>query len=135
MKINAKITILASMDGVTIEVYDADASVEFLTMELTTDQFCAALGRLAMTSCQSAEVRCLERLGKRHECQLFEFALPEGLDYKDRKQEAEKAMRAACPEGWVPEYYFCSQDSFFTRAGKPWARAIIRRWVDIAAKE
>lgn len=135
MKINAKITLLASLDGVTIEIHDADARVEFLTLELTTDQFCAALGRMAMTSCQSAEVQHLERLGRKHECKLFEFALPENHDYKDRKQAAEKAMKAACPEGWVPEFYFGSHDSFFIRSGKPWARAIIRRWVDIAAKE
>jgi len=129
VNIQAKLTLLVSGDHVTIEVHDETAAVKFLTLELTAEQFCAALGRLARVPCQSAKVTELDLVGKRHECKTFEFPLPDGAGWRD-KEAATAEVRRVCPEGWGPDIYFNSQNSFFDRDGKRWAQTIIRRWVE-----
>ena len=134
MNIQAKLTLLVSGDAVTIEVHDAAAAVRFLTLELTPEQFCAVLGRLAMVPCQSAKVTGLDLVGKSHECKNFEFPLPAGVKWRD-KEAATTEVQRVCPDGWEPDLYFSSQDSFFDREGQRWARTMIRRWVERDAGE
>jgi hypothetical protein len=130
MKLNdASITILVSENNTTIEIYDECAGVQFCEIELTSKQFCQALGRLAHTHCE-IEVRGLEKLGKKMEHKSIEFECGEnGRWNKNEEQTLNKLAKAACPEGWEPDYYFGSQGSFFTKDGKNFARCIIRRWV------
>jgi hypothetical protein len=127
MKLNdASITILVSENNTTIKIYDEDADVQFCEIELTSKQFCQALGRLAHTHCE-IEVRGLEKLGKKMEHKNFEFEIS-NKDYGD-KVVACQIVKKLCPDGWTPDYYFGSRGSFYGNNDKSYARCIIRRWV------
>ena len=131
MKINAKVTILCSKDGVTIEVDDDDANTSFLKLTLSPEQWCAALGRLAFVSCEECEVVALNHVGLVHESRDWDFPLSEDIKgyNKDRKSIAQHEADMKCPIGWTPDKYYGSQNSFFQKDGKWWARTRIRRWV------
>lgn len=126
---DARITFLVSEAGATIEFYDADACVAFAKATITPDQLCQAMSRLMHTSCK-IEVRDLDKIGKTMESKEFVFEMPSDAMYKSEQREiAAKLAKKACPEGWIPDTYFNSQNSFFTNASKHMARCIIRRWV------
>lgn len=129
MKINGDITILADKDGARIEIRDRDASVLFVEINLSSQQFCQALGRLAHVKC-NLNVSGLNKVGKKHENKTFEFELPKNMELwgTDKKIIADYA-ETITPEGWKNDRYFNSRDSFFTKDGKDWARCTIRRWV------
>ena len=131
MKINnGSITILCGghTDGVVIEIRDNDAATIFCKIELDAKQFVAALGRLSNVEAKSMEVFNLDRVGKKHEHKKLEFEIPES-GYDGRKEIAIKTAKEKCPEGWIPDLYFGSQDSFFMKDGKEYARCIIRRYI------
>ena len=126
MKINnAKITILVGEEGTTITLLDGDSNTSFAEVTLTPVQLSQALSRLAHTKCE-IEVHNLERVGRTMEHQEFEFELPPN---NNRREAAKKIVLALCPKGWTPSTYFGSQNSFFYRDDKTFARTTIRRWV------
>lgn len=129
MKLNGKITILFNEEGLKIEVMDTASRIEFLEIQLTQEQTCEALARIANTPCE-LEVRGLENVGKKREHKPFEFALPEDTIYHNKKEKATATANLLCPDGWVAATYFNSQDSFFDRGGKPWARTNIFRFIE-----
>jgi len=137
MKINGKITLLCEGDNVKLELHDDDSSITFVRVELTAKQFTQALGRLAHTPCKSMEVRGLERVGTKMENQTFIFEVPESVPWKheERVKILKPILDKVCPEGWIPDMGFNSQNSFFTNEGKNYARTTIRRWVKIPEKE
>jgi hypothetical protein len=52
-------------------------------------------------------------------------------DYKERNEVAVKAAAeyvAKNRPGWIARTYFGSQNSFFTKNGKQYARCTIERW-------
>jgi hypothetical protein len=138
MKINGNITLLVSKERITLEIQDSDANTTFVKIEMTSEQFCAALGRQGYVKCESTKVQGLERVGKIHENKSFEFEIPDDLRYSDEKKRGgldvicEKAMKAAglLKEGWISENYYRSQNSFFDNNGKYYARTTIRRYVN-----
>lgn len=121
---------------VEINLYDADSSAgtPFAQVHLSTEQFVrAALGRLGYSDVQEMEVHQLERVGKIHEHKIFAFPLNRlqfDRSTKDRKRYAKERLLAVCPEGWVGDAHFSSQNSFFIKDKETWARTRIRRWVD-----
>jgi hypothetical protein len=133
MKINGKITILSSEDGVSIEVYDWDSTNTFCRIFLTPAQFCQAMSRLAHTECKT-EVFDLDIVGKKMEHK--ENIIDLGFEYEkvkwgeERIKYAKKTAKEQCPVGWISDGSFRSQGSFFEKDGKYFARDIIRRWVD-----
>ena len=129
MKINAAITLLFSEDGFRLELHDRDAGEQFVRIHLNNKQTCQVLSRLACTECESAEVFNLECVGKKLEHKPFEFRMPDNISYKDRKEIAIAEAQKQCPEGWVPDTYFGSKDSFVIRNKEQWAKTTIRRWV------
>lgn len=128
MKINAKISILFSREGLRIEVYDEKARIQFLEVSLNEQQTCEALSRLANTEC-TAEVYDLDKVGKIRESLPFEFEMPEGVLHQQKKDIACAVADRLCPEDWTPSNYYGSQNSFFKRDGKEYARTTIYRWV------
>jgi hypothetical protein len=128
MLINGQITILTGENGVTIELNDEASGERFLTVELTSSQFCQALSRLAYTKCKKTEVRSLDRIGKKIDVQEIILELPHN-NYETRKETAIKIAAEICPAGWIPDTYYGSQGSFWTKDGKYYARTHIRRWV------
>ena len=129
MNINGSVTILFERDGMTIKVHDEDASIEFLEIRLNQEQTCQALGRLGNTECESMTVRALHRVGKKMEHESFDFPMPCSLFDSRCKEIAVAECKRVCPEGWEPDTHFGSQNSFFKKDDKPWARTTIRRWV------
>ena len=128
---DGRITILFGDDGLRIEVRDGKASTMFARIKLNQKQSCQALSRLGHTPCK-IEVYGLDKVGKKHENKTFEFEMPEKNEYlygDPQKALAVVTVKKVCPEGWEPDLYFSSQNSFFEKNGKPWARTTIRRWV------
>ena len=128
-KINAKITITAAYtDSIVITVYDNDSATNFLQMVMTREQFVnATMNRLAHTEVGAAFLENVERVGKTLELDQLVVVIPK---YGDREAAAAKIAYEKCPEGWLPDLYFQSQESFFSKDGKDYARCNIRRWVE-----
>ncbi len=131
MNIDGKIIILSQQDGnIKIEVFDETSCLTFISISMTPEQFVkAALGRLSHCDCEKAEVFNLDLIGKLQEHKQFEFPIP-GNDYRLLEKTAISEVKKVCPEGWKPDLYFHSRDSFFLRNEKQWARCKIRRWID-----
>lgn len=127
-KINAQITISAAYtDSIAITVHDKDSGTNFLQMVMTREQFInATMNRLGYTEVGSAFLENIDRVGKTLELDKLVVEVPK---YGDRKAAAKIAYEK-CPEGWVPDLYFQSQESFFNEGGKSYARTTIRRWVE-----
>jgi len=134
MKINAKVTVLFDRDGLRIEVYDQDSCTQFLNLQLSPEQTCDALSRLAHTECQEAEVMNLDRVGKVREVRGLEFPYLSSVGHRNREAAIEECKRI-CPEGWTPMLSFNSQNTFFEVDGFQWARTSICRWVDRLEKD
>lgn len=129
MEIKGQITLLFSDEGMTLELHDSNANTTFVRIKLNQEQTCQVLSRLSHTECEKMEVRGVDKLGKTHECKKFEFELPEGTNWTNQRERVLNIVHSMCPEGWEPDIYFGSKDSFFEKDGKKWARCTIRRWV------
>lgn len=130
---NGKINILVGHDSTTIKLIDGDAFLTFAEVTLTPEQLSAALSRQAHVPCE-IELRALHNIGTRMEHKSFEFEIPEGLSRwgEEDSEELYRLAVEASPEGWVPDNYFGSQNTFFTtHGGKKYARVTIRRYVQI----
>ncbi len=125
---NGSITFLISEEGARIEIYDRESTICVARIELDVQQLAEMLSRRAMTPC---DIRFgnLAVVGKKMKVKKFEFEMPEA-DWKDRKEVAYKTACKVCPEGWIPDDYFGSRDSFFDRDGKSFARVHIRQWTE-----
>ena len=126
---NAKITIMVDQSRTTIELHDSKSSILIASIELTAEQFCRAIGRGAYTECVIEMNDSLHLLNKTMENKYFEFEIPD-VGYKEEQRVAKEQVIKLCPEGWEPDLYFASQDSFFRKDEKSFARCTIRRWVN-----
>jgi hypothetical protein len=118
-------------EGTAIHVKDYNANVTLATIHLTPQQLNDCLSGLGYVPCE-IEIKALDKVGKTHECKAFEFEMPLITSTNDRKAIAVDAVNALLDnnaEGWIPDRYFGSQDSFFKKDGKDYARCTIRRWV------
>ena len=115
-------------DNIRIVVYDVDADIEFLELEIDPREFSLALTGLSMVRCLM-ETMGLNNVGKTIERDTITFKMPE-CSYKDRKEIAYKAAQEAAPYGWYVSNYFGSKDSFFTKDGEAYGRTSITRWVE-----
>ena len=130
MELNdGRITILVDENGCKIEIKDNDANVTMVRVNLTVEQFCQAMGRLGNTKCEKLEVFGLDKIGKKMENKHFEFPFDRKCEWSERGEVAYEEALKVCPEGWYPDKYFGSQNSFFIKDGQEYARVIIRRWV------
>ena len=129
-RIKSQITITASYnDSITITITDKAASTSFLQMVMTREQWInATMNRLAQTEVESTMIHDLERVGKKMEMDTLVVKIPKYGDTSSAIANAQKE----CPEGWLPDLTFQSQNSFFTEGGhgeRHFARTTIRRWV------
>lgn len=126
MTLKANVSILVGSDGATIEIRDGLSRIRFVKLTLTPEQLCRALSREVEIECEM-QVTGLDKVGKKMEMANIEFEMPE----ENRNKElAARLAGEKCPDGWQPDLYFGSKDSFFNRNGKLWGRTIIRRWID-----
>jgi len=130
-KINAQISLLFNREGLHLQVFDNDANVQFLEIYLNQDQTCDALSRLARTKCMKCEVNHLDKVGLVREMEKLEFEIPSDsyLENRNRHNTACEIAKKVCPKGWTPELYFDSQDSFFFKDNKTFAKTSRYRWV------
>jgi hypothetical protein len=130
-EISASITILASYDdSIRISIYDNASCKEFITLKLTREQFVnATMNRLGNTEIAEAKVGYLDLVGKKMIMETIEFELPGGFDRsKEKAKEVVKNIVNELEGGWIPDTSFSSQNSFFDKCGKPYARTTIRKW-------
>lgn len=126
---DGKITLLVNSDETTIEVEDVNSRLSVIKIKLTPEQLSQALSRLSSTPCQF-QFNDSGLIGKIHKCKKIEFELPDELQGYSRDDGVLHLFALTkCSDGWVPDKYFGSQDSFFTKDGRRWARCTIRRWV------
>lgn len=129
---NSSITFLVSGDKTTIELRDNDAATTFCKVTLTPEELSKALSRLSNTPC-NIEVHNVDRLGKMHENETFEFEIPKELRGSSNTAELTKmcinSLKELSMEEWKTDGYFASQNTFFERDGKTYARCTIRRWI------
>ena|ERR1700741_363139 len=122
-----KISIFIGQDSTVIEIIDASSSMTFVTVTLTPEQLSMALSRLSHTPCK-IETRGLEKIGKTLEVSNLQFEITD-TNYNTRRQSAYKTALDLCTDGWIPDNYFESQSSFFTKEGNNYAQCTVRRWV------
>lgn len=129
-KIKAQITITATYnDAINIKIYDKNAGLTFIDMIMTREQFInATMNRLEMTDIEYTKVRDLDHVGKQLTIETLIVEIPK---YGD-KESAMKIAQKECPEGFTPDLYFGSQESFFSRGvvkdAKHYARTQMRKW-------
>jgi len=133
MDILASVTLLVNPDGVIFEIGDEKAGVQILSIDISQSDFMSLLGRDRYVK-MNAKIANLDKVGKKMEVDSFEFELPvEASGYELRKKWAienvQNALIAAGKSDWEADKYYGSQKSFFTKDGKPFARATIRRWI------
>lgn len=124
---DAKITILVNREYTEIQLHDSPSSMNFVTIKLTPEQLSAALSRISHTPCEIEVSNKLDLLGKTMENKYHEFEITEKLDRNDKRLH--ELAQQTTPEGWTPDNYYGSQNSFFSKDGKNYCRVIIRRYV------
>jgi len=128
MKIKGKITMLINQDKTQIEIHDDQANTMFCKVDLTNEETIAILSRQGYVSCE-IEVMGLDRVGKKHECKSFEFEIPFPLTSATPEPELARIAQEELTDGGIAEGYFRSQNSFFKKDGKQFARCTIRRYI------
>lgn len=127
-ELGGKITFLVGREETTIEITDTNSGVLFCKVTLTPEQLCSALSRLSLTEC-SIKVVGLDKVGKKHEHKEFEFEIPrKDMDKKELGNYSQIIINKE-GEGWISDKYFGSQNSFFRKDGKDFARTIARRYI------
>lgn len=127
--LDGEITILCDNEGAQIEIRDELSGTKIVTAYVNADKFVAALGRLSSCSCDIDVTSVPERIGKKHRVERIVVKFPREKMYSNNQREiAEKIAIESCPEGWKPDLYFNSQDSFPIIDGVQHVKFTIRRW-------
>lgn len=131
MNLEGKVTMLFDRDrGLTIEVRDQLSRTVLCKLTLDNEQAMSALARLAGTDCMiDLNEDCFDKIGKKMLVDSMTFKMPEGS--RQGKEEAITEALNNCPEGWEPDLYFGSQDSFTFKDGEYYAKCTIRKWIHL----
>lgn len=114
-KLKGQITITRPMGNnynhVRIMIKDENSRAQFIEVEIKLDDFTRALtgqGAIPM----EFTPRGLHVVGKIKEVQKLDFPLPPDTDYTKYKEVAKESAYRQCYEGFTPDLYFGSQNSF-----------------------
>ena len=116
----------SSNDVVRIQFKDCNSVTRFATAELSLEQYAQAITGLSEVHC-IIEISNLQNVGLRRISDTFEFELEAQNSY-GRNMHIEQLLRDV-PDGWKTTDELSSQNSFFEKDGKRWARATIHKWV------
>ena len=108
---------------ISIEVMDNESRTRFLELKFDYSDFAELMTGLSFVHC-NGEVRNIERVGKKKISKRVEFQ----IDSYASKDQARDLVRGFLVDGYVSHFDFTSQDSFFTRDGKHYARTSIFKW-------
>jgi hypothetical protein len=122
-----RFTMLFSEDGMEISVKDNKSASLIMKLNLTPDQVMKVLSRLVVVECRG-EICNLDKINKTHEHKYYEFEVGEEMYYRDNQEQLKELALMSCPKGWAPDLRFNSQNSFFLKNGKYFARDTCRRW-------
>ncbi len=125
---NAKISFYVNRESTKIEIHDADSNTAIVVVNLTPEELSACLSRQGYVSCKCITGN-LDRVGKTHENKKFEFEITYSKSQQDLELACNEALFSLGMHEWVSDQYYKSQDSFFKKDGKEYARVIIRRWI------
>lgn len=128
MKLKGKISILINREETTIEIKCEKSNSTFLKVHLTPEQLSESLSRCYCVDCEF-EIGHLDRIGKTHQFEKFEFELPKELKSKGTSKELKEFSQSLLTDGWISDGFFSSKDSFFTKDGKDMARTLKRRYI------
>ena len=129
MKIEGAITFLINRDYSEIEIHDTNANINFCKIRITPEQLSEMLSRQEYVRCEIS-VAELQKVGKKHENKQYEFEIG-GVKKDDEETLYLCAVRSLSEDkmsDWTPDKYFRSQNTFFKKDGKEYARCTIRRW-------
>lgn len=122
---------LIGAESTTIELIDMNANTVFVQVTLTPEQLSQMLSRLSHTHCE-IEVMGLDKVGKTHENEQFEFEIDRNISsstYSVILQKIAQEILDIEGGGWIADVYFSSQNSFFTFNDKNYARCTKRRYI------
>ena len=71
----------------------------------------------------------MKKIGKKHENKYFEFEIAYSKSKEDLTLACNEALFQQGMHEWEADNYYGSQNSFFSKDGKDYARVVIRRWV------
>lgn len=132
MNINGRISILTNGEYTSIQIKDEASAIVFVDIRLTPEQFCRAIGREMSVECAKTEIRGTDLLGKKMENKYYTFFvgdLKKGQT-EELNRQATLSLKRDGMADWVPDKYYGSQGSFFSKEDKNHARVTIRRWVN-----
>jgi hypothetical protein len=123
-----KITMLVNSEYTEIEITDSNSNTTLAHVRLTPVQLSTILARQGYVDCECT-TGDLTRIGKKHKNKKFEFEITYSKTKEDLALACNEALFAQGMHEWVSDNYYQSQDSFFSKDGKDYARVVIRRWV------
>lgn len=127
MIIPGTLTISRSMNSkeqwIEVTIKD-DGSRESITAKLTLEEFAMAVMGVGYRPCEVETPSDPSRLGRIKERMQVSAPVPTG-----NRKDAAAAVIAATPEGWEPELYFNSQESFSGFGSGLVAHTSASRWV------
>ena len=113
---------------IEVRIKDVTAGVTFVELQISLADFSGCLTGLSNVDCEM-ELRGTQNVGRKILRDTLTIELPEGSKYRD-KAAAIKAGEECCPDGWVFDRYFASQNTFYEQDGKSYAQTPMRSWVD-----
>lgn len=123
---NTKIDILFNNNGLTINIYDVASGLPIAEIELDSTQTLEALSRQSHTYCNMKTYN-LDKIGKKLNIAYLYCKLPTNV-FRDVEMAVQEVVNN-CPEGWEPDLFFNSQDSFMNDSkGNRWCVSIIRKY-------
>jgi len=135
VQFDADVTMQIGKEGLTIQIEDRNAGTRICEVKLGPEEACAALGSHASCKAQKATAYGLHLIGKYQIMDDFVFEMPEH-DWRNSQEVAAEKAKRICPDGWMPDLYFNSQNSFFVDDdGKTMARTYMRMWVSKDEKD
>jgi hypothetical protein len=116
--------------GMSITLGDSNANADIIKIQIEAADLIRLFANQANVPCKFIAAN-LDKIGRYHKHKTFEFPLPknfEKIKYTDRKTTAYKIAVELAPKNYEPDSNFSSQNSFFEKDGKPWARCTIRKY-------
>lgn len=127
-KLKGKITILVGRERTTIEIRDDLSSENIVEVELTPEQLSEALSRMMYTECTiNSTCQHPERIGKKMITKRITVRLHESVNTYTQERLRVIADKN-CPEDYVPDYYFNSQNTFTYEGDKLYLNYTVRTW-------
>jgi hypothetical protein len=115
---------------ISIQIKDVDAKLKFVELHISYAKFTEALTGRSEVDCE-IKVTDLHNVGRIKESKEFIFEMPKGsgMFYDNKDAAKDEALRLA-DKGWTPSLYFGSQNSFYQKFDKYYAKTTQSRWVD-----